>query len=229
MLLNPTGGVLGGDRFVTEIVLEAGTHVCLTTPSATRIYRTAEKPSNLETTIQVGEGATLEYLPDHLIPHAGSAFRQSLRVEMARGSRAILLDAMASGRVAHGERWSFRELDSRTEVYLCGKPCYINRTKIIPAANWPDQLGVIKEFDYMAWLGVFAEEFDRWEEVASAMNMHLEGVPNVSGGASLLSRGGCTVRFLARSAPNMTFLSKKLWDASRNHMMKIPAFDHRKY
>jgi urease accessory protein len=229
MLLNPTGGVLGGDRLVSEIVLEAATHVCLTTPSATRIYRTAEKPASLETTIQVGEGATLEYLPDHLIPHAGSALRQSLRVEMERGSRAILLDAMASGRVAHGERWSFRELDSRTEVNLCGRPSYINRTKITPASIRPDQLGVMKEFDYMAWLGIFAEEFDRWEGVTSTINLLLESEPNVSGVASLLSRGGCTARFLARSASDMTFLNKKLWEASRNHLTKLPAFDHRKY
>ena len=41
---------------------------------------------------------------------AGSALRQSLRVEMGRGSRAIILDAMASGRVAHGERWEFAEM-----------------------------------------------------------------------------------------------------------------------
>src|ERR1700722_1771944 len=104
MLLNPTGGVLGGDRLQTEIVQEAGTHICLTTPSATRIYRTEEKPAILETTIHLEEGATLEYFPDHVIPHAGSSLRQSLRVEMARGSRMIFVDSLASGRVAHGER-----------------------------------------------------------------------------------------------------------------------------
>ena len=125
--------MLGGDHLVTEIVQEAGTHVCLTTPSATRIYRTAEKPAILETVIHVGEGATLEYFPDHVIPHVGSALRQSLRIEMARGSRAIILDSMASGRVAHGERWSFTEMDSRMEVYACGRPAYINRTRIVPA------------------------------------------------------------------------------------------------
>src|SRR5258708_21664102 len=54
MLLNPTGGVLGGDHLVTEIELEAGTHACLTTPSATRIYRTTEKPSILETGFRSG-------------------------------------------------------------------------------------------------------------------------------------------------------------------------------
>src|ERR1700739_1270423 len=85
MLLNPTGGVLGGDHLITEVVLEAGTHVCLTTPSATRIYRTSEQPAILETVIRVGEGATLEYLPDHVIPHDGSALCQSLRIEIARG------------------------------------------------------------------------------------------------------------------------------------------------
>src|SRR6202051_4265479 len=85
MMLNPTGGVLGGDHLVTEIEQEAETHVCLTTPSATRIYRTLEKPAILETVIRVGEGATLEYFPDHVIPHEGSALRQSLRVEMSSG------------------------------------------------------------------------------------------------------------------------------------------------
>ena len=29
MLLNPTGGVLGGDHLVTEIIQEPDTHVCL--------------------------------------------------------------------------------------------------------------------------------------------------------------------------------------------------------
>jgi urease accessory protein len=67
ILLNPTGGVLGGDHLVTEIVQQSGTHVCLTTPSATRIYRTCERPAILETTIRLGEGAALEYLPDHVI------------------------------------------------------------------------------------------------------------------------------------------------------------------
>ena len=229
MLLNPTGGVLGGDHLVTEIAQETGTHVCLTTPSATRIYRTAEKPAILETVIRLEEGATLEYFPDHVIPHVGSALRQSLRVEMARGSRVILLDSMASGRVAHGERWCFTEMDLRTEVYACGRPVYINRTKIVPATNRPDRLGWMEEFDYTSCLGLFAGGFTRWEEVAAAMNEELLSAPDVRGGATLISRGGCVVRFLARSASDMTLANKKLWDAARAEVAGLPPFDHRKY
>jgi urease accessory protein len=229
MLLNPTGGVLGGDHLVTEIDQESGTHACLTTPSATRVYRTAEKPANLETVIHLGGGATLEYFPDHIIPHAGSALRQSLRIEMARGSRAILLDSLASGRVAHGERWSFTEIDSRTQVYACGRPVYLNRTRIVPATKRPDRLGWMEEFDYMSCIGLFADGFARWKEVSAALNEELNGAPNVRGGATLISRGGCVVRFLAHSASDMTLANKKLWDAARGQLAGLPAFDHRKY
>jgi urease accessory protein len=229
MLLNPTGGVLGGDHLITDIVQEAGTHVCLTTPSATRIYRTAEKPAILETVIHLAEGATLEYFPDHVIPHAGSALRQSLRVEMARGSRAILLDSMASGRVAHGERWSFTEMDSRTEVFACGRPAYINRTRIVPATKRPDRPGWLEEFDYMSCMGLFADGFTRWKNVSAALNEELKAVPNVRGGASLLSHGGCVLRFLARSAPDMTLANMKLWDMARAQVTGLPPFDRRKY
>jgi urease accessory protein len=229
MLLNPTGGVLGGDHLLTEIVQEKDTHVCLTTPSATRVYRTAETPAVLETVIQLGEGATLEYLPDHVIPHTGSALHQSVSVEMARGSRAILLDSFAAGRVVRGERWSFLEIDSRMEVMVCGKPAFVNRTKINPAARRPEHLGLMEEFSYLACLSLFADEFEDWPQVAAAMRAELEIVPQVKGGVSLLSRSGCVVRYLATSASDLTRMNKKLWDAARALVVRLPPFDHRKY
>src|SRR5258708_30880218 len=115
-------------------------------------------------------GAKVEYFPEQIIPHGGSALRQSLRIEMARGSRAIVVDSMASGRVAHGEHWNFTEMNSRTEVFSCGRPTYINRTRIVPAEKRPDQFGWMEDFDYMSWMGLFADEFTRWKEVSDALN-----------------------------------------------------------
>ena len=228
MLLNPTGGVLGGDHLTTEIIQEPGTHVCLATPSATRVYRTAGQPAVLETVIKLSEGSTLEYLPDHVIPHADAALRQSLRVEIGPGSAAIILDSLASGRVAHGERWSFTEVDSRIEVYVSGKPVFLNRTKIQPAEQ-RREIGMMENYDYMICMGLFAEGQKDWKQVAAAMNAELETVPQVRGGVSPLSHGGCVIRYLARSASDMTLTNKKLWDTARELVMQLPAFDHRKY
>jgi urease accessory protein len=228
MLLNPTGGVVGGDHLTTEIIQEPGTHVCLATPSATRVYRTAGRPAVLETVIKLGEGSTLEYLPDHVIPHAGAALCQSLRVEMGPGTAAILLDSLASGRVAHGERWAFTEADSRMEVYMNGKPAFLNRTKIQPCAQ-RREIDLLGKFDYMISMGLFAEGRNDWKQVASLMNAELETVPQVRGGVSVLARGGCIIRYLAASASDMTRMNKKLWDVAREIVVQLRPFDHRKY
>jgi len=140
LLLNPTGGVLGGDRLSTEIDLGENSAVCLSTPSATRIYRTSGRPAEMHTVLRLAGGSTLEYLPDHVIPHAGSILRQSLRIDMQPGSRGIFLDAFAAGRVAQNERWRFREFDSRTEVTLHGKLIYLSRTRISGVATPGDIL-----------------------------------------------------------------------------------------
>ena len=229
MLLNPTGGLVGGDRLLTQIVQGCGTGVCITTPSATRVYRTASNPAFHETFIQVEEGASLEYLPDHVIPHAGSELRQSLRVEMARQSRAIIWDAIAAGRLARGERWHFRALESRTEILLCGRPLFINRTRINPMVQHPDPLGLMEGFSYVASLVVLADGFKAWDALVASFEAQLNRLPQVFGGVSLLAASGCLVRLFAHSAVDLTLAQAKLWAQARELVLGLAPFDLRKY
>src|SRR5207247_544030 len=37
-VLNPTGGLVGGDRLAIDVVVGPAAHACLTTPSATQVY-----------------------------------------------------------------------------------------------------------------------------------------------------------------------------------------------
>jgi hypothetical protein len=87
----------------------------------------------------------------------------------------------------------------------------------------------MEQFDYQSCIGLFADGFARWNEVSAALNEELKSVPDVYGGTSQLSRGGCAVRFLARSASDMTLANKKLWDAARGQMAGLPPFEYRKY
>jgi urease accessory protein len=229
MLLNPTGGLVGGDFLLTQVVQEADTRVCLTTPSATRVYRTRAQAAVQETQIQVGEGATLEYLPDHVIPYRDSKFRQLLRVDMGRGSRAIFWDALAAGRVAHGERWNFDEVDSRMEISLLGKAVFLNRTRIRPAGLDPERLGFADGFGYLATLVIVADELGGWKETAAAMDTELRNMPQVYGGGTALASGGCVVKLLARSASDLVGAQAALWGRARQIVLGSPAIDLRKY
>ena len=54
-------------------------------------------------TVTVGEGGYFEYLPDQLIPFAGSRFEQATRIELASHAALIWWDIIAPGRDASGE------------------------------------------------------------------------------------------------------------------------------
>ena len=229
MLLNPTGGLVGGDFLSTRIVQEADTRLCLTTPSATRVYRTHDQPAVQETCIQVAEGASLEFLPDHVIPHRDSHLQQSLRVQMGPGSRAIFWDGLAAGRVAHGERWNFRQVDSATEISLCGRTIFLNRIKIRPADLAPQRLGFAEEFNYLATMVIVADQSHSWNDTVAAMYAELEDMPHIHGGASALATSGCVVKLLARSASDLLFAQARLWALARQIVFKSRAVDLRKY
>src|SRR3989442_350682 len=104
-LLNPTGGLLRGDRLTIDVTIGPAAHGCLTTPSATKVYRTAGAAAEQRVHIRLGAGAILEWVPDHTIPFAGSAFRQAIDCEAEDGATLILTDAFAPGRIARGEAW----------------------------------------------------------------------------------------------------------------------------
>jgi urease accessory protein len=255
LLLNPTGGVLGGDRLRTEISLAENSAACLSTPSATRIYRTNGHAAEMQTVVQVASNATLEYLPDHLILHAGSALRQTLRIEMQPRSRGIFIDAFAAGRVAQDESWRFREFDSRTEVNLDGKLIYAARTKISGAVTAGDVLhhsaattaGVATPAPlqgpdhqplgtshsslppYCASLLIIADRFPDWRPVVANLRAQIDSVPDLLGGASPLSESGCSARYWANSAIALQEATRRLWTAARCQVLNLPPLDLRKY
>ncbi len=229
MLLNPTGGLVGGDHLKTEITLGPGTHVCLTTPSATKVYRTVGPPAVQETTIRLGEGAVLEYLPDHVIPYPGSVFHQSLIVEMEKESRAVVFDGFAVGRLARGEEWTFKEIVNRTTVTCQGRPLFLGRARVDPSTRALAGLGKMEEFGYLASLGLFGEGFGRWETTARALEERLGELPALRGGVSQISRGDCLVRFLVALASDLTHAVGSLWALARQLLFGLPPLDLRKW
>jgi urease accessory protein len=229
LLLNPTGGILGGDHLRTEITLAEDASVCLTTPSASRVYRTSHQSAEQETHIKLATGSTLEYLPDHLIPHPGSSLRQTLHVEMDAGSRGIFVDAFATGRQALHEQWKFRDLDLRTEIKLNGRPIFLNLLKMIPFSHSLQSLGIMGDFFYAASLTVVDDHLREWPQILASLRWELENIPNIQAGASLLPAAGISIRFLTNSAIALTETITKLWTAARHHVFQLPPFELRKY
>ena len=80
------------------------------------MYRTDAEDAVQSVKISIGPQAAVEWVPDHTIPFAGSALRQTLDVDMDATARLILVDAFSAGRIGRGEAWQFAVLDSAVSV-----------------------------------------------------------------------------------------------------------------
>src|SRR5882672_8962540 len=87
-LHNLSGGVLGGDRLDLEVAVGRNAIVQMTSTGATRIYRSAPGSAMARQTVQIkiAENGLLEYLPDQLIPFAGSRYCQQTEIVLGENA-----------------------------------------------------------------------------------------------------------------------------------------------
>ena len=221
-LLNPTGGVLGGDRLETRVELGAGSRVCLSTPSATRVYRSAGPPAIQRVTARVGEGARLEYMPDHLIPSPGARLIQSIDVSLAPGASAVLCDAWSVGRMARGESWLFDLLDSAIVATDAEGLLFKDRLVLNGARGWGG-LGAAEGMAYVATVLCLAPSHPRLDDLAPALAAGMaESASDARAGVTPLARGGGLVRILAPSAPAMQRAIGAAWATCRAWLWNLP-------
>lgn len=103
VLVHPPGGIVGGDVLEVDARLDAGAHALVTTPGATRFYRSAGAPAAQRAALRVAAGARLEWLPLETIAYPGCRAANEVRVELAPGAEVIGWDVLALGLPASGE------------------------------------------------------------------------------------------------------------------------------
>jgi urease accessory protein len=122
-VVNPTAGMLEGDRLETDIEVRAGASLLLTTPSQARAFRAAGTGGVTNgQRLRVAAGGWLDWWPEPLVPHAGCDYRQETVVEVAAGGSLFFCESIGPGRVARGEAWAWRRLELGLTVSLGERP-----------------------------------------------------------------------------------------------------------
>jgi len=228
-ILNPTGGLVGGDRLSIDVEATAGAHVVLTTPSATRVYRSDGEDTTQSVKISIGPRAAVEWVPDHTIPFAGSAFRQALDVEMDETARLILVDAFSAGRIGRGEAWQFALLDSAVSVRDRHGWLLHDRFALRGTAGtdptW-NGLGYAESHPYFATIALIGS-FDR-ERFTADLRERCPGADAGRIGVAALTRGGLLIRCLAANAPELMGTIETCWGLGRRALLGLPPLALRK-
>ncbi len=97
VLVHPPGGLVSGDTLEIRVHCGAGAHGLVTTPGASRFYRSEGAPAVQRTRIALDSGARMEWLPLEAICYSGCIAENHLLMQLAPGSELIGWDVTALG------------------------------------------------------------------------------------------------------------------------------------
>ncbi|WP_291925889.1 urease accessory protein UreD [Limnohabitans sp.] len=97
VLVHPPSGLVGGDMLDMQVTVGEGAHGLVTTPGATRFYRSEAGLATQQVHARLASGARLEWLPLEAIAYNGCDALNRAVVELAPGAELITWDITALG------------------------------------------------------------------------------------------------------------------------------------
>ncbi len=103
VLVHPPGGLVGGDTLAIRVDVGPGAHGLLTTPGATRFYKSAAEPALQRLQARLASGARLEWLPLEALAYNQCRAENRAVFELAPGAELMGWDVTALGLPAAGQ------------------------------------------------------------------------------------------------------------------------------
>jgi urease accessory protein len=138
VIVHPPGGIVGGDTLDVDLAVGAGAHALVTTPGATRFYRSGGARAVQAIRARVAAGGRLEWLPLETLVHSGAYADNRMTFELAPGAEMFGWDCVALGLpaadapfaagdyrhdIAVGPRWLERGRTAAADTELLDGPC----------------------------------------------------------------------------------------------------------
>lgn len=221
---SPSGGIFSDDTLTTTVLAEPHTHLRLTTQAATQVFAGPGPGASHRLDFRIEAGAVLEYLPKTLIPHTGSTYSQHIDIILDATGCYLGWEALAGGRLGHGERFDFNSYDAEVRVSIDGRTVVRDRQRLeSPSAE--RLLGA----DYLATLLAVAPSTDCAALVRSVRQALNDLPPTLRAGAGELPHSaGILVRMTTDSAPDLQRAQSQILDRVRHELLSrsLPREDH---
>jgi urease accessory protein len=196
-VISPSGGILQGDRYRTDVLLKNKAIAHITTQGATRIYSMNSNSASQMVNITIDENCYLEYIPDQIIPYKNSRYYQKVNLEVHDNSTLIYSEILTPGRVAMGESFEYDICYLRTHCKNQEKKLrFLENTKIEPKKQKLKNFGILGEHSIVGTVYILTRKEDVIE-LENTINQAIRDRHEVSVGTSILpDESGIIIRIL---------------------------------
>ena len=223
IIVHPPGGLVGGDTLDLKFTAGAQAHGLITTPGATRFYRSTGESALQRTELLLEAGARMEWLPLEAICYSGCLGENRLTMRLAPGAELIGWDVTAFGLPAANQPFAHGSFCQHIEV----PGVWLERARVAASdtllLNSP--LGLAGHRCMASLFFVAGSKLER-----NRRQQALEAARQVIEAHRLCATAGATspdgqvvvVRVLAPLVePAMTLL-RQVWQAWRGHFWQLP-------
>lgn len=219
IVIHPPGGIVGGDRLAIDVGVAAGAHALLTTPGASKWYRSIGPDARQRVNLALDTGAVLEWMPLESIVFDGARVDQRLRVDLAEGARYVGWDITCFGRTASGERFAHGRLRQRTEVYRGARPLFVEHADVEGGSRILESKAGLAGRTVSALM--LAAGFDASRDLIAALRSVTVGEQDLAGLTTLPQVA--IARYLGHSAHAARDWFTRLWRVLRPVMLERDA------
>jgi urease accessory protein len=130
LVVHPPAGIAGGDRLEIDIDVGSAASALVTTPGATKWYRSGGARARQDVALAVASGACLEWLPQESIVFDGADMHASTTIACERGATCIGWDIVVLGRLASGERFERGAIRQDVTLSCDGRTIWRERARL---------------------------------------------------------------------------------------------------
>lgn len=225
-VLHPPGGLVGGDSLDVQVDVSEGARALLTTPGATKFYRSAGLRARQNQEFRVGPNASVEWLPQETIVFDDAIADTRTIVHLEQESRCALWELTCLGRPAGARPFVRGTLRQRLELHAAGRPVLLESLRVCGdealTATWGFQ-----GFPVYGTLLLHAlppELLSTVRDVAAPLwsphSDHRFGATHLPFGEGLST---IVCRYLGSSSEHCKLLFVHLWQALRPHLIGLAA------
>lgn len=216
VLVTTSGGVTGGDRLKIAVEVGPGGRAIASTQAAEKIYRAARTGDRctIEVAVTVGEGASLDWLPQETIVFQGSRLARRTVAHVAPGGSLLACEMVVLGRAASGERFTAGLLLDSWSVRRAGGLAWTDTLRV--EGETPLGAGFGTANALATVIGVWDEPQPRFEKARTL----LEAADKVRAGVTLVN-GILVARLLGEATEVRAAVTRFLGDFRGQRLPRV--------